>query len=323
MSVRDRIFQNHIEVDEDQAMALRVARSGLYPVQIHPPEQGVPNRIERTVRGVLEFQAKWFGIRNASPRAAFEIHRTTPDTVTLQYVVPTKRLERKLRTQLKSEVPGVKFSEGTTKVPVSEGDTLGGGLLSAGREDWYPLRTEFDTPPQNSVLSLLHRHSMTDTQIAIQILFQPIIGRPIRNWWWIRRAYKRIGYLRKDKEKLWGNRPPTPREKTQADRIEQKAGSPRFHVSIRFLVIGAGEFTPSRVKELAGGFNIYEDLDTGQYLNASTVRGIRDTPFFHYAKSVVQRRFNRTPCFQASLQELSGLVSLPEPHQHNIKQANP
>lgn len=322
MTLRDRVFQNHIELDEEQISTLR-STPGMYPVRVHPPDHNVPACIERTVRGVLEFQTKWFGTRNDSPRAAFEIYRINPRTVTLQYVLPTKRLERKLRTQLKSEIPGVSFSEGTTKIPVSEGETLGGGLLTTGRRDWYPLRTDFDNPPQNSVVSLLHRHAMRDTKVVIQVLFQPVIGNPVRNWWWVRRAYKRIGYLRKEKEKLWHSRPPTPREKTQADAIEQKAGSPRFHVSIRFFVIGADEFTPSRVKELAGGFNIYESLDTGQYLDAVTVRGVRETPFIHHAKAVTRRRFNRSTRFQASLRELSGLVSLPEPRQENISKAEP
>lgn len=323
MTLRNKVLHTHTTVDEEQARQLRTNRTDLYPVQVHPPRHGVPETVERTVRGILEFQTKWFGTRNKSPRAAFEIHRTNPKTVSLQYVLPTKRLDRKLRTQLKTEIPDISFSEGTTKIPVSEEETLGGGLITTGRKDWYPLRTNFDHPPQNSVVSLLHRHAMRDTQFVIQILFRPVIGNPVRNWWWIRRAYKRIGYLRKEKEKLWGNRPPTPREKNQADAIEQKAGSPRFHVSIRFLIIGANEFTPSRVKELAGGFNIYENLDTGQYLNATTIQGIRKQPFTHHAKSIKERQFNRTPRFQATLQELSALISLPEPRQENITTAEP
>lgn len=322
MTLRDRLFRNHIELNEEHISNIR-SSPNMYPVQVHPPEKGTPSSLKRTIRGVLEFQAKWLGLRNASPYAAFEIHRTTPNTVTLQYLLPTKRLERKLRTQLKNEIPGVSFSDGTTKIPLGEGETLGGGLLTTGRKDWYPLRTEFDNPPQNSVVSLLHRHAMRDSKIVIQVLFQPVIGKPVRNWWWIHRAYNRIGYLRKEKEKLWHNRPPTPREKKQADKIEQKTGSPRFHVSIRFLVVGADEFTPSRVKELAGGFNIYENLDTGQYLDAVTIQGIRSTSFTHHATAIAERRFNRTPRFQASLQELAGLVSLPEPRQENITTAEP
>jgi hypothetical protein len=150
-----------------------------------------------------------------------------------------------------------------------------------------------------------------------------VAGRPLRSWYRNRRTYQRIGYLRKEKEKLWNNRPPTPREKQQADAIERKAGTTRFHVSIRLLCINSAEYTPSRVKELAGGFNIYENPDTGQYLNAVTVQTL-ESRILDFAETVKQRRFgNWHRRFHASSEELAGLVSIPDRTQKNIQNAKP
>lgn len=323
MTLRDRVLHSSTRLDEEVATRFSTGDPTLHPVQVHPPNTGEHPTVERTVRGLLEFQSKWLGTRNTSPRGVFEIHRPSPENVVLQYLLPTARLERKLRTQLKSEMPDVQFSTGTTELPLEPGTTLGGGYLTTGRRDWYPLRTEFDTPPLNAVVSLLHRHAVRDSRFVVQILFKPVSGRPLRNWYWTRRAYQQIGYLRKEKEKLWNSRSPTPREKSQADAIERKAGSPRFHVSIRLLVVGAGEYTPSRVKELSGGFNVYENLDTGQYLDTVTVRGFRSKPFIEFGEAVAKRTFAGSLRFQASLSELAGLVSLPEPRQDNVREGNP
>jgi hypothetical protein len=160
---------------------------------------------------------------------------------------------------------------------------------------------------------------MRDTQFVIQVVFRPVVGTPLRSWWWSRRAYKRIGYLRKEKEKLWGSRSPTPRERQQADAIEWKAGSPRFHVSIRFLTVNAGEYTRSRVKELAGAFNVFENPETGQYLNAVTVSVLRRSSLLRFGEAVADREFRQwSRRFQASTQELAALVSLPTVDQQNI-----
>jgi hypothetical protein len=162
---------------------------------------------------------------------------------------------------------------------------------------------------------------MQGTRIIIQVLFQPWIGQPVRNRLWIRRAYKQLGYLRKQKPDVlpWHDRPATPREKRQADEIEEKAGNPRFQVSIRFLVIDAGEHTPSRVKELAGAFNVFEDGTTGQYLNTETIRPYWESRFIEYADAVRRRQFEGwSLAFQASQKEVAALVSLPNRSQDNI-----
>jgi hypothetical protein len=253
---------------------------------------------------------------------------TIPDEGTTffadQFIVPTKRLERKVRTQLHNEVPGVGFSEGTLQMPVSEGCTVGGGLLEMGRRDWYPLATDFDAPPNNSVVAALHRHAMQDTQFVIQILFKPSIGRPLRNRWWTRRAYQRIGFLRKEKEKLWGSRPPTPREKQQADAIENKAGNNRFHTAIRFAIINAADHTKSRVKELSGAYNTFENPETGQYFNTTTVQPLKENRIIDFANSISNRKLdNWSTTFQASTDELAALLSIPNHEQENIENASP
>ena len=322
--IRDKIFTSTVELDEEQARYLR-AGSGGRAIEVHPPrEQSVAATIDQFTKTIYEPQTKYFGVKNTSPVAAFEIRRTVPDQLSMQFIVPTKRLERKVRTQLHNEVPGVGFSEGTLQMPVSEGCTVGGGLLEMGRRDWYPLATDFDAPPNNSVVAALHRHAMQDTQFVIQILFQPVVGRPVRSWWWTHRAYQRIGYLRKEKEKLWGSRSATPREKQQANNIEAKAGSPRFNVSVRFLIVNGGEYTRSRVKELTGAFNVYENPETGQYLNAVTVETVRERSLLRFVEAVSQRGFNGwSRRFQATTDELAGLLSIPDRDQSNLTYATP
>jgi hypothetical protein len=316
-----RRLPSHTTVEEEQAEQLRFG-NGWYPVKVHPPRNKCPETLTRTIRGVLELQTKWFGLRNTSPTAAYEIRRTTPDNLEFQFALPTKRLERKLRTHLKNAVPSIEFEPGNNGLPVTEEESIGGGLLTTGRKDWYPLRTDFDHPPANSLASALHRHAMQDTKIIVQVLFRPVIGQPLRSWWRTRRTYQRIGHLRREKEKLWGSRPPTPREKQQADALEQKAGTTRFHTSIRLLIIGAGEYTPSRVKELAGGFNIYENPDTGQYLNAKTIHTPFTSRFIDFADAVRSRRFaGWHHRFHSSVPELAGLVSIPDRTQQNITYA--
>ncbi|MDZ7688643.1 MAG: hypothetical protein U5J64_07975 [Halobacteriales archaeon] len=315
-----RLYKNHFEYEPDEEIT---APEDLYSVEVRPPEE-VPQKIGETVRGIQEYQTKWLKTRNISPVISFEILRPRNDKVSLRYIVPTKRLERRLRTHIKNDVEDVELADGETEIPLNEEEAFGGGLLSTGEPDYYPLRTDFDVPPMNSVIAPLHRHAMRDTKVLIQVLFQPSVGKPVRSWWWVRRAYKRIGFLRKRKEKLWNSRPPTPREKRQADAIERKAGSPRFTVSIRLLVVGAEEYTKSRLKEISGGFNVYENHETGQHLNLTTVKTLRDKTPYSFIEALKRRRFaGWSRSFQASVAELSGLVSLPEPRQENIREAQP
>jgi len=315
-----RHLPSYTTLTEEQAETLSQSEPERTAVKVRPPRDSCPETVEETVRGILEIQRKWLGIKNASPVIAYEARRTTPQNLEFQFTLPTKRTERKLRTHLKNEIPGIELQQGETGIPVTEGDTVGGGILTTGRRDWYPLRTDFDQPPANSLAGALHRHAMQDTTVIIQVLFQPVAGRPLHNWWRTRRTYHRIGYLRKEKEKLWNNRPPTPREKKQADAIERKAGTTCFHTSIRFLVIGAGEYTPSRVKELSGAFNTYENPDTGQYLNAVTLRTPFTSRLIRYASAVKAREFNGYHRrFQASIPELAGLVSIPDRSQENLE----
>lgn len=325
MTLRDRLYHTHFEPDGEQVVRLRNPISTDYTVEVRPPRnQSLPASLEGFVRGIQELQTRWFGLKNASPVITLEIRRTTSDSLRFQFSVPTKRLERKLRAQLPNEIPDVDFDDGVTGLPVTEEDSIGGGLLTVGRRDWYPLQTEFQSPPINSLTGALHRHAMQRTTIIVQILFQPVIGQPLRSWWRTRRTYQHIGFLRKEKEKLWGSRSPTPREKKQADAIEAKAGTTRWKTSIRFLIIGAEEYTASRVKELAGAFNVYENPATGQYLNAVTVRSIRTAPIYRFCRAAANREFaGWSRAFHASTPELAALVSLPDRAQDNLNNSHP
>jgi hypothetical protein len=166
---------------------------------------------------------------------------------------------------------------------------------------------------------------MQDTRFIIQILFQPVTGEPLRNWWWRKRGIQHRNYLKKEKKKLWGTIQPTRREKQQANSIDQKIGNSRFHVSIRFLIIGASkQHIPSRVKELASSFNRFENPVTGQYLNAVTIQSLRKTSLLNYAEAVAQRRYaGWSLSNRCTTEELAALLALPSHSQQNIRHAEP
>lgn len=322
MNLFSRFRHEYVVLSEDQAETLSQPDEDWYSVTVKPASTtaSVPESVTATIKAVLEMQTGFLGFRNRSPVAAYEIRRTTPDNLSFQFSLPTKRLERKLRTHLNHEIPEVEFEPGKDGLPVTEGDSVGGALLTPRKRDWYPLQTSHDFPPMNSVASALHRHAMQDTRIVIQLLFQPVAGRPIRSWWRTKRMYQQIGYLRKEKEKLWHNRSPTPREKQQAKAIERKAGTIGFHTSIRVLIIGAEEYMRSRVKEVSGAFNIFDNPDTGQYLNTHTVHTLVPSRIYNFAETVTNRRFgNWHRRFQASIPELAALVSIPNHSQQNIQ----
>lgn len=312
-------------VSEEDVPRLHYSSETWHPVEVRPPRnEKISCKLSQFVRGVLEIQTKWFGLRNTSPVVAFEIRRPEPGSLHFQFAAPSRRMDRKIRTHLPLDVPGVEFSDGVHGLPVAEGDSVGGGLVTLGISDFYPIQREFQQPPVNALVSSLHRHVMQDTKAVVQVLFRPVIGKPVRRWLWRRRGYKQRNYLKKEKENLWGSINSTPREKLQAREIDDKIGSIRFHVSIRFIVIGAGRYTPSRVKELAGGFNVYELDETGQYFNAVTARSLRESELLDFANTVSDRRFGSWgQSFQLSIEELAGVVSLPDIQQSNIEYANP
>jgi len=320
VNLLDDYLNEHITLSEDQATALSYCVDDWYPVEVHPPvNKSVPKKLDLVIRGIQEIQSKWLGIVNVSPIISFEIRRVAGE-LHYQFAVPTKRLERKLRNHLANQVAGVSFSDGYNGLPVTERCEIGGGFLTAGRNDYFPFQTSFDSPPANALASTLHKHAMQNTDFVIQILFQPVIGRPIKRRWWRKKAYRQISFLKKEKEKLWGRRNPTQREKRQANEIEDKAGSNRFYTTIRFIVIGAGEYTPSRLKELVGAFNIYENPETGQYLNLETVKTLREKSLFSFCNAVSNRVYGKWGySFQTTVKELSGMISIPSRQQDNIQ----
>lgn len=325
----DRLFNYTAIVDEDTALSLSTGPADWYTIQVNPPvdQDSVPVTVTRFVREILELQSSWLGLRNSSPLSAFEIRRPRPDQAQIQFAVPTKRLERKVRLHLTESIPGIRFQTGVSGLPVSEGDTVGGGLLTVGREDMFPLSSEFERPPTNNVVAPLHRDAFPSERVVIQILFQPVAGRPLRRWLWTRKAYKRIGYLKKEKHAVspWVNRPATKAEKRQADTVEDKARNPRFNVAIRILLVGTQEdHVRSRVKEIGGAFNVYESSVTNQYLNTHTIKSVFPRRILKFAESVSHRRLDGwTLPFQAGIREVAGLVAVPTIEQRNVRRASP
>jgi hypothetical protein len=313
------------EVSQREAKTVQAPMDDLYAVEVRlPRNSNAPATVETFTRSILELQSTFLGTRNASPIVTYELQRPRPEELQLQFLVSTKRVERKIRTQLSNQVNGIGFEQGETELPVEAGDTLGGGFLTLGRKDRFPLRTEFESPPLNSVVASLHRHAMTDSKIVIQIVFQPVSSEPVRERLRKHRSYQTVGFLRKEKESLWSSRSPTPRERKQADAVERKMGTRRYWVSIRFLVLNAGKFTPSRVKELAAGFNSFENGDTGQYLDIHTLRSARRKHFIKFLNAVKRRKFNGYSLkFQASVEELAALLSIPDRSQQNLRMAEP
>jgi hypothetical protein len=322
MGLFDRFGSSYITLDNTTARQLSRSSEEYRTVEVQPPpDKELPVTLNRFVKAITEYQTQLFGIRNTSPVVAYEIHRFVPENLRLQFAVPTTRLERKLRIHLNEEAPGFEFEPGVDQLPLKEDDTVGIGVLQLRRKDVYPLETEFETPPLNSVVASLHRHAMRDSRIAIQILFKPRAGQPIGRRLWHREAQRESRNLRSEKVGVlpWTDRDATPLEKQQARQIDEKAGSPRFNVSIRILVIGAGEYTASRMKEVSAGFNIFANPDTGQGFQTRTVRSLRDKTIINSIEQFRDRRLNRP--FQISMPELAGLLSIPDREQENLETA--
>lgn len=313
----------YTEVDAEQADELATPATQVTAVEIQPPRTGdVPATVEGFVRGVLELQTGLLGVRNTSPWISYEISRARNDRLRLQFCVPNTRLERKVRTQLSNEIPDVDFTSGTSRLPVGPDDSIGGAILTTGRRDRYPLRTEFDSPPSNSLVAALHRHAMRETRVVVQILLRPVVGRSIREWWRKRQAYKTVDHLRSDTSRMPDSQSATPRKRNQADAVETKIDQRRYQVCIRFAVIGAGEYTASRVKEIAGAFNVFENPVTGQYFDIDTLRGLRQKRFLEFVRAIRDRVFGGYSLrFHATVDELAGLVSIPDRDQENLANA--
>jgi hypothetical protein len=324
MNLFNRWQNSYTLIEEDTANRLSNPSEVGGVVEVRPPRQDdLPATLNGLINGLLEIQSKWLGLANASPITAFEIVRPDPNQIRFQFVVPTERLNRKLRTHLHNEINGIEFAETSSGLPVATGDTVGCGHLSLGRSDQYPIKTDHDKPGANDIAAALHPDAMKDTRFHLQLLFQPIAGHPIRRWWYTKRTYQHVGFLRKESQTLWGSRPPTPRERKQSKLIENKAGNTRFFTAIRFAIIGAGNYTPSRIKELSGAYNRYESPESGQYFDANTVRSIFPRRIEGFAESIAERRFGRSHAFRLTTEELAALVTLPSRNQPNINTAKP
>ena len=92
----------------------------------------------------------------------------------------------------------------------------------------------------------------------------------------------------------------TGRQRQQAEQIAAKTGQPLWRCSIRILVIGAGQYTQTRVQELTAGFNRFENPDSGQSMRTVPVRHIRKRNVYGLAKAVADRLFRKYGgCFHA------------------------
>lgn len=313
-----------VELDAGHVDAIRARYPTAYAVEVLPSTRSVEGVLSATMDALADRKTRFFGVGNASPVYAFEIIRAHPDSLHLQFVVPTKRAERVLRTHLTEDVPGVGFADGTLELPLVEGDTAGGALVYPGRDSWQPLRTEFDGAPTNAIVGVLHRHAMRNTRFVIQVVFQPIAGQPLRSWWWRRRAYQRLDYLNKETEQLWGSRNATRRQRGQAHAIEGKVANAAYRVGVRVLVLGAGEYTPARVKEVAAAFAAYRNPETDQYLASRTLRSLRRTGLASFVRAVASRRFGGWSYrFRCTPAELAGLTAVPTRTQQNLRRNTP
>ena len=322
----ERLRKTQIELNEEQTDRLQNPETDWYTVEARPPRnQDLPAAPEPFIQGIRETRTKWLGLRNASPVIAFEVRRSTPDKLRFQYSVPTKRLERKLRNHLSDTAPHVELTgNGVDGLPVNAEDTIGGGTVTVGRTDWYPLKTEYDTPPINALVGALHHEAMKDSSFVVQVLLRPVAGKPVRRRWYRRQARNNISRLRSQKELLIGRRKPTSKEKKQARKIGDKVTSTLFKTLIRAVVIGAGDHTPSRLHEVLGGYNQYENRESGQSLNGSVETAFRETSLLRFYRSVADRRFpEKHRRFRVSTPELAALVSLPDRSQENIRYARP
>ena len=103
MNLKTSLLNDHITLTEEEAEQLRETTSQGYTVEIQPPQNGeTPSTLGDFIQNITELQTKLLGLGNASPTTVFEIRRGTK--LRLQFTVPTKRLERKLRTHLSNNI---------------------------------------------------------------------------------------------------------------------------------------------------------------------------------------------------------------------------
>jgi hypothetical protein len=89
-------------------------------------------------------------------------------------------------------------------------------------------------------------------------------------------------------------------------------------------VTGADEYVPSRLKEISGGFNVYESWDTGQYFDLVTVNPVWSSRIISFCKAVADRRFKGwSRRFRLTPEELGALLSIPSQDMKNIQYSKP
>ncbi|WP_207587094.1 hypothetical protein [Halomontanus rarus] len=316
-----------LTLDADTASRLQYPSNQHRVIELHPPpDQQAPTALPELFQALRTPRTDWTRVRNRSACLAIELHRPHPDTLHLQAAVPTARHERILRLQLADHVPGITFSDGISGLPVDTGTTVAGGLITTTHQDWYPLRIDRPNPLLNAVVAALHPHAMQDTRVVIQLLCKPVTGHPVRRWWWHRRSANHCVYLRKEKERLWGNRSPTNRERQQARAITHKSSQSLWWCSIRLFIAGQGatSHTQSRLQELATAFRGAADPETGQALTMRPVRPWRASELRRFCQAIADRRFASSSArFRITDAELGALASVPTRQQSNLTLSEP
>ena len=78
------------------------------------------------------------------------------------------------------------------------------------------------------------------------------------------------------------------------------------------------------MKELSGAFNVYENPETGQYFDTTTVQPLRKNRILDFANSIADRQFDSWNLpFQTTVEELAALIAVPSTAQENIQYAQP
>ncbi|QIB75395.1 hypothetical protein G3I44_14490 [Halogeometricum borinquense] len=319
----DRFKQDRLELDEQRAERLQAPAWQGYVVEVRPPRGHSVSDITSVLRTLRAPRTKWLGLKNTSAYIVFEIIRDSRG-LRFQYAVPTKTVERELRSQLHTVIPNASFHEGTSGLPVIPERAVAGGLVSTGRQSWYPLYTDHTQPVMNGVAASLHDDAMQDTSFVIQIVARPVATDAVRSWYRSRRTGMHITYLNKEKEQLWGRRSPTPLERRKAQAVETKMRAPLWQASIRCITVSypTNEALPARFYESVAGFSRMENDQTGQFLRPKPVQTWREASLYGFAQAVADRQFNGwSRWWYATSPELGALLTPPNIRQDNISAA--
>jgi hypothetical protein len=320
MKLLDRFKHESAVLNEDTADQLEHPAFNGHVIEVRPPRNHGTADITTVLRSLRKPRKTYLGLKNTSPIITFEIVRSG-GRLRFQYTVPTATYERELRSQLHTVIPAASFHEAKAALPVTKDRAIAGGILTTGRQSWYPLYTNHSQPVTNAIAASLHGDAMARADVTIQILARARTTDRLRSYYRGRRTGTHINHLKKEKEHIWGSRKPTSRERSQARLIEEKMRSPLWQASIRVLTISSpdNKALPARFYETVTGYSRMEHDDTGQYLRPSPVKTWRESQLINYATAIAHRQFNGwSRWFYATSRELGALMAPPSIRQPNI-----